>query len=108
MSKSTNIFVLMNFPTGSPPYVVRILKVNPYIQKIFDETSNNYLSKRNIERLGEGMFPAGPRYKLFPYTLPEYFYEDWERSGPDLFDIAHERYMEKHKNISEKKDEELK
>lgn len=74
MSSRRLVYVIMNFPVGGRPYVDAIFKANQFLTKLYAETQEKdaYLSKRDLERLGI-RFPAGPRYKLFAYELPEDF-----------------------------------
>ena len=72
------------------------------MEQIFKNYENGeYMSKRDLERCGI-LFPAGPRYLMLPYDVPEWFGK-WSPSGPDLFDIAHERYMKEQKEKRESK-----
>lgn len=88
------MYVLLNSPTGSRPYIVNILQANPYITAMFEANKDKYLYKRDIERLGE-IPPCGARFQLLPYDLRENFFtERWERDGPDLFDRVHAAYIQ--------------
>ena len=92
MSAKRLVYIVVNTPVGMPQYVAKILKANPYLTKMYEENRDQYLSKRNCERLG--IMPAcGPRYKMLPYEMWDSFMtDDNEPSGPDLFDIVNERY----------------
>jgi hypothetical protein len=94
---SKRIFVFLNCPTGSKPYIHTIYKTTPYLEQMFSQSyeDSKYMRKRDLERCGI-MFPAGPRFLMLPYELPEHF-DNWSPSGPDIFDIAHERYMKEQK-----------
>lgn len=104
MSLVKRIFVFINHPTGSPPYIHTIYSTTPYLEQMFSRNNekDGYMSKRDLERCGI-LFPAGPRYKMLPYDLPLGF-EKWSPSGPDLFDVAHERYMKEQKEKREAKE----
>ena len=94
MSGKRLVYVLLNSPVGSRPYVVNIFQANPYITAMFEANKEGTISKRNIERLGE-FPPCGARFQLLPYDLRENFFtERWERDGPDLFDRVHAIYMQ--------------
>jgi hypothetical protein len=100
---SKRIFVFINMPVGGKAYVDKIYKSTPYLEQMFLEKyeDGSNMSKRDLERCGI-MFPAGPRYQMLPYELRENF-DKWSPSGPDLFDIVHERYMAEQKKLREKK-----
>ena len=93
-------------PVGFSPYVDKIYKSNQYLETMFDRVKGDTLAKRDLERLGI-MFPAGPRYRMLPYELPEHF-DTYSPSGPDIIDIVHERYMKEQKRLREEKENELK
>lgn len=89
-----HVFVLVNSPVGSELYVETILKANPYITKMYESNRNEFLSKRNLERLGVFPIPCDARFKLLPFDMyDDFFTTDHERDGPDFFDICHEQYM---------------
>lgn len=100
---SKRIFVFINFPTGSPPYIHTIYKSTPYLEEMYHRVKGDTLSKRDLERCGI-MFPAGPKYRMLPYELRDNF-DKWSPSGPDIIDIAHERYMKEQKEKWEKEKE---
>ncbi len=80
------LYVFLNMPVGAKPYVDKIYKSNPYLDSIFERVKGNFILKRDLERLGI-IFPAGPRYLMLPaeeFPAP---------TGPDIFDIATERYI---------------
>ncbi len=98
------VFVLINSPVGSEIYVEAILKANPYNTKMFESNKDGFISKRNLERLGVFPIPCGARFKLIPFDLREdFFTADFERDGPDLFDVCREEYMNRNKGDAEKK-----
>jgi hypothetical protein len=99
------IYVLINSPAGGRIYVDTIFKANPYITKMYEENIDTYLSKRNLERLNIFPFPSGPRFKLLPYDIDTHFFTtDFEPSGPDVFDLAKERYLREIQSKLDKKD----
>ncbi len=104
MSTKRLVYIFINHPTGSIPYVYTIYKSTPYLEKMFLENykDGSYMSKRDLERCGI-IFPAGPRYKMLPYELHDNF-DRWSPSGPDLFDVVHERYMAEQKKNREEKE----
>ena len=88
MSTRRLVYVIMNFPVGGRPYVDKIVKANPYLTMMFGKTvaENSFMSKHDLERLGI-FFPAGPRYKMFPYEMPEDFMtRENEPTGPSYTD----------------------
>ena len=100
------VFVLVNSPVGSELYVEAILKANPYNTKMFESNKDRYISKRNLERLGVFPIPCGARFKLLPFDLREdFFTSDFERDGPDLFDVCREEYMNRHREKTAAADE---
>ncbi len=99
---STKIFVFLNFPVGGKPYVDKIYKSTPFLENIFSLNKENYLKKRDLERLGI-VFPAGPRYLMLPHELPRDF-ENYSPSGPDIIDIVSDRYIKEQKEEREKKE----
>jgi hypothetical protein len=108
MKKTTRlVYVLMNFPVGCLGYVEDIYIANKYITKMYEENIDNYLSKRDLERLGNARIPCGPRFKLFPYEMKEDFFKtsryDEKRGGPDIIDRMREEYLKNFKNESNKK-----
>lgn len=98
------VFVLVNLPVGSEMYVEAILKANPYNTKMFESNKDQYLSKRNLERLGVFPIPCGARFKLLPFDMhTDFFTINHERDGPDLFDVCREQYMNRKKTESSEK-----
>ena len=102
MKSKRSIFIFMNFPTGSNPYVDAVYKATPYLESMYASSKGQFLSKRDLERAGI-WFPAGPRYKMFHYELPESF-DTFSPSGPDIIDIAHERFLQHAKETKEAKE----
>jgi hypothetical protein len=89
------VFVLVNSPVGSEMYIESIFKANPYITKMFDSNKDQFISKRNLERLRVFPIPSGGRFKLLSFDIcDDFFAKDTEHvGGPDIFDICHEQYM---------------
>lgn len=88
------VYVLINSPVGSKPYVDKIFKANPFITAMYTANKGECLSKRDLERL-RVRFPCGPRYQLLPYELPlDFFSRNNEPAGPDIIDRAHQEYIE--------------
>jgi hypothetical protein len=89
------VYVLVNSPVGGRLYVEAIYKANPFIEQMAMTTGNNFLSKRNLERLGAVPFPSGPRFQLLPFALREdFFTSESGPSGPDIIDVAHAENMQ--------------
>jgi hypothetical protein len=88
------VYVLVNSPVGGRRYVDAIYKANPFIEQMAMTTGDNFLSKRNLERLGAVPFPSGPRFQLLPFELQEdFFTSENEPSGPDISDRVHAENM---------------
>ena len=64
------VYVFINTPVGRGPYVDKIYKSTPYLDTIYERVKGELMSKRDLERCGI-FFPAGPRYQMLPYELPE-------------------------------------
>lgn len=90
------VYVVINSPTGvKAPYVVNILKANPYLTKMYEDNIGCTLSKRNIERIGEFMIPCGARYQMLPYDIRENFFTtNFEAAGPDFTDLVTAQYLQ--------------
>lgn len=94
------IYVLIDHSRFVPyePYVAKILKANPFLDQIYERSKGGQVSKRDLERMGI-FFAAGPRYKMLEYEIEEdFFSHQRESSGPDVVDIAHERFMNRKKD----------
>jgi hypothetical protein len=98
MASRRLVYVLLNTPVGGRPYVEKIYKATPYLTEMYNANVNEYLSKRDLERIKVFPLPCGPRFKLFPYDMPTDFMTRWtEPTGPDIIDRMRDEYIQAYK-----------